>query len=181
MLNYRPLKIHLSDCIRNGESAMPSFDIVSNIDQHEITNAVDQANREVTTRFDFKDTNARLELNKDNITLIAPSDFQLKQVDEILRNKLAKRQVDIRSFNYKEMNISLNETKQVVEIKQGIDTENAKKITKLIKDSGLKVQASILGDQIRVTSKKRDDLQEVIAMLRAAKVAIPLQYVNFRE
>ncbi len=160
---------------------MPSFDIVSNIDQHEITNAVDQANREVTTRFDFKDTNARLELNKDNITLIAPSDFQLKQVDEILRNKLAKRQVDIRSFNYKEMNISLNETKQVVEIKQGIDTENAKKITKLIKDSGLKVQASILGDQIRVTSKKRDDLQEVIAMLRAAKVAIPLQYVNFRE
>ncbi len=160
---------------------MPSFDIVSNIDQHEITNAVDQANREVTTRFDFKDTKARLELNKDNITLIAPSDFQLKQVDEILRNKLAKRQVDIRSFNYKEMNISLNETKQVIEIKQGIDTENAKKITKLIKDSGLKVQASILGDQIRVTSKKRDDLQEVIAMLRAAKVAIPLQYVNFRE
>jgi len=160
---------------------MPSFDIVSNIDNHEITNAVDQANREVTTRFDFKDTNAHLELNKDKITLIAPTDFQLKQVDEILRNKLAKRQVDIRSLNYKEVSVSLNEAKQMIEVKQGIDTDNAKKITKLIKESGLKVQAAIQGEQIRVTGKKRDDLQAVIAMLRAAKVEIPLQYVNFRD
>jgi uncharacterized protein YajQ (UPF0234 family) len=160
---------------------MPSFDIVSNIDNHEVTNAVDQANREVTTRFDFKDTNAHLELNKDKITIIAPTDFQLKQVDEILRNKLAKRQVDIRSLTYKEIDVSLSEAKQIIEIKQGIDTDNAKKITKLIKESGLKVQASIQGDQIRVTGKKRDDLQDVIAMLRAAKVAIPLQYVNFRD
>jgi cyclic-di-GMP-binding protein len=96
---------------------MPSFDIVSNIDQHEISNAVDQANREVSTRFDFKDTNARLELNKDKITIIAPTDFQLKQVDEILRAKLAKRQVDIRSFNYKEISSNLNEAKQLVEVK----------------------------------------------------------------
>ena len=160
---------------------MPSFDIVSNIDNHEISNAVDQANREVTTRFDFKDTNARLELSKDKITLIAPTDFQLKQVDEILRNKLTKRQVDIRSLHYKDINISLNEAKQLIEVKQGIDAENAKKIVKLIKDAGLKVQASIQGDQIRVTGKKRDDLQAVIAMLREAKVAIPLQYVNFRD
>lgn len=160
---------------------MPSFDIVSNIDHHEITNAVDQANREVTTRFDFKGTNARLELNKDQITLIAPTDFQLKQIDEILRNKLAKRQVDIRSFTYKEMEISLNQAKQVIEIKQGIDQENAKKITKLIKESGHKVQAAIQGDQIRVSGKKRDDLQEVMALLRSGKVEIPLQFVNFRD
>lgn len=160
---------------------MPSFDIVSKIDSHEITNAVDQANREVSTRFDFKDTNARLELDKDKITIIAPSDFQLKQVDEILRNKLAKRQVDIRSMFYKEINVNLNEAKQTVEIKQGIDAENAKKIVKLIKDKQLKVQAAIQGDQIRVSGKKRDDLQDVIGMLREAKVAIPLQFINFRE
>jgi uncharacterized protein YajQ (UPF0234 family) len=160
---------------------MPSFDIVSNIDNHEITNAVDQANREVTTRFDFKDTNARLELNKDKITIIAPTDFQLKQVDEILRNKLAKRQVDVRSLTYKEISTSLSEAKQIIEVKQGIDQDNAKKITKLIKDAGLKVQASIQGEQIRVSGKKRDDLQEVIALLRSAKVEIPLQFVNFRD
>jgi|SRR3990167_3369516 len=160
---------------------MPSFDIVSTIDSHEIANAVDQSNREVATRFDFKGSNARLELTSDQITLIAPSDFQLKQVDEILRHKLAKRQVDIRSFDYKEPNLNLSEAKQVIEVKQGVDGENAKKIVKLIKDAKLKVQASIQGDQIRVTGKKRDDLQEVMAMLRDAKVAIPLQYVNFRD
>lgn len=160
---------------------MPSFDIVSKIDNHEITNAVDQANREVTTRFDFKDTNAHLEINNDKITLVAPTDFQLKQVDDILRNKLAKRNVDIRSLNYKEKTSNLNEAKQMIEVQQGITQEEAKKIVKLIKDSQLKVQASIQGDQIRVTGKKRDDLQSVIAELREAKVAIPLQFVNFRE
>jgi len=160
---------------------MPSFDIVSNIDNHEISNALDQANREVKTRFDFKDTNARLELNKEKITIIAPTDFQLKQVDEILRNKLTKRQVDLRSLKYHEITTNLNEAKQNIDIKQGIDTENAKKIVKIIKDSQLKVQASIQGDQVRVTGKKRDDLQEVIAMLRNAKVELPLQYVNFRD
>src|SRR5579872_6508371 len=98
---------------------MPSFDIVSNIENNEVANAVDQANREVTTRFDFKDTNARLELSKDKITLIAPTDFQLKQVDEILRNKLAKRQVDIRSMHYQEISVNLNEARQVIEVKQG--------------------------------------------------------------
>lgn len=160
---------------------MPSFDIVSNIDQHEVTNAVDQANREVTTRFDFKGTNAHLELDKDKITLIAPSDFQLKQVDDILRNKLSKRQIDLRSLHYQTPSVNLNEAKQVIEVKQGIDTDNAKKIVKLIKDAQFKVQAAIQGDQIRVTGKKRDDLQAVIAMLREAKVALPLQYINFRD
>ncbi|VVC76317.1 hypothetical protein AQUSIP_16270 [Aquicella siphonis] len=160
---------------------MPSFDIVSNIDSHEVTNAVDQANREVSNRFDFKDTDSRVELAKDKITLIAPTDFQLKQIDEILRNKLAKRSVDIRSLHYQEASASLNEARQIIEIRQGIDADNAKKITRLIKDSGLKVQASIQGDQVRVTGKKRDDLQAVIAMLREAKVALPLQFVNFRD
>ena len=160
---------------------MPSFDVVSNTDQHEIQNAVDQANREVTTRFDFKDTNAKLEFNKDKITLTAPTDFQVKQIDEILRNKLAKRQVDIRSLHYKEITANLNEAKQLIEIKQGIEQEQAKKITKLIKDAPLKVQTSIQGDQIRVTGKKRDDLQEVISMLRNAKIDIPLQFINFRD
>jgi uncharacterized protein YajQ (UPF0234 family) len=160
---------------------MPSFDIVSTIDQHEVSNAVDQANREVSTRFDFKGTNARLELAKDKITIIAPTDFQLKQVDEILRNKLTKRSVDIRCMDYKEIAVNLSEAKQVVEVKQGIDAENAKKIVKLIKDAGYKVQAAIQGDQVRVTGKKRDDLQEVIAMLRGAKLAIPVQFENFRD
>ncbi len=160
---------------------MPSFDIVSNIDNHEISNAVDQANREVSTRFDFKGTSARLELSKNEITIIAPNDFQLKQVDEILRNKLTKRQVDLRTLNYKDVNMNVSEAKQVVEVKQGVDQENAKKIVKLIKEAGFKVQAAIQGDQIRVTSKKRDELQEVIAMLRGATVAIPLQFENFRE
>lgn len=160
---------------------MPSFDIVSNTDNHEITNAVDQANRELTTRFDFKDTKARIELSKENITIIAPTDFQVKQVDEILRNKLAKRNVDIRSFNYKKIDTSLSEAKQLIEIKQGIEAEQAKKITKLIKESGLKVQTAIQGEQVRVTGKKRDDLQAVMAMLKGSKVDIPLQYVNFRD
>ncbi len=160
---------------------MPSFDIVSNVDQHEISNAVDQANREVNTRFDFKDTNARLELSKDKITLIAPTDFQLKQVDEILKGKLAKRSVDIRSFTYKDISTNLNEARQLIEVKSGIDQDNAKKIIKMIKEAGLKVQATIQGEQIRVTGKKRDDLQEVIAWLRQAKTDLPLQYINFRD
>ncbi len=160
---------------------MPSFDIVSNIDQHEIANAVDQANRELSTRFDFKDIDAQLLLNKEQITILAPSDFQLKQIDEILRNKLTKRQVDLRVLTYQEVNTSLSQAKQLIDIKQGIDQEQAKKITKLIKESGIKVQASIQGDQVRVSSKKRDDLQEVMAFLRGAKLDIPVQFTNFRD
>lgn len=160
---------------------MPSFDIVSKTDQHEVTNAVDQTNREVSTRFDFKGTNARVELTKDKMTIIAPTDFQLKQVDEILRNKLTKRQIDIRVMKYQDINSNLSEAKQVIEVKSGIDAETAKKITKLVKDSGIKVQASIQGDQVRVTGKKRDDLQEAIALLRRSDVGLPLQYENFRD
>lgn len=160
---------------------MPSFDIVSNIDNHEVQNAVDQANREVTTRFDLKGTNAKVELNKDTIKISAPTDFQLKQVDDILRNKLTKREVDLRSLKYSDMNTNLSEATQEINIRQGIDTENAKKIVKLIKENGFKVQAAIQGDQVRVTGKKRDDLQDVIAMLRGAKTELPLQFINFRD
>lgn len=160
---------------------MPSFDIVSNIDNHEVTNAIDQANRELSTRFDFKGTNARVELSKEKVTLIAPTDFQVKQLDEIVRSKFAKRNIDIRSLKYGEISTNLSEARQIVEVKQGIEQEQAKKIIKLIKEGGFKVQAAIQGEQIRVTGKKRDDLQEVIAMLRSAKVEIPLQFDNFRD
>ena len=160
---------------------MPSFDVVSKIDNHEVTNAVDQANREITTRFDFRGSDARIELVKDTVTLIAPTDFQLKQLDEIFRNKLAKRQVDSRSLEYKNPEIKINEARQQVEIKQGIDPDTARKIVKLIKETNIKVQASIQGDQVRVTGKKRDELQSVIAMLRNAKMNLPLQFENFRD
>lgn len=160
---------------------MPSFDIVSNVDNHEVANAVDQANREVSTRFDFKGTNAKLSIEKNNIIITAPTDFQVKQIDEILRNKLAKRQVDIRFFIYKDIDKNLNEAKLVIEMKQGIQQDEAKKIIKQIKDSQLKVQSAIQGEQIRVTGKKRDDLQAVIATLKSAKTDVPLQFINFRD
>ncbi len=160
---------------------MPSFDVVSKIDNHEVMNAVDQANREINTRFDFKGTNARVELAKNTITLIAPTDFQLKQVNEILCNKLAKRQVDVRSLKYQDPDVKLNEARQLVEIRQGIDSENAKKIVKLVKEANLKIQAAIQGEQVRVTGKKRDDLQTAIAFLRQAKLELPLQFENFRD
>jgi uncharacterized protein YajQ (UPF0234 family) len=160
---------------------MPSFDVVSKIDTHEIANAVDQANRELTTRFDFKGTDARVEQAKEIITLIAPSDFQLKQMDDILRTKLTKRSVDVRSLEYKDPVVKLNEARQDIIVKEGIEQDFAKKIIKLIKEANLKVQTAIQGDQLRITGKKRDDLQEVIAMLRAAKLDLPIQFENFRD
>ena len=160
---------------------MPSFDVVSKTDQHEVTNAVDQVTREISTRFDFKGTDSRVELSKNTITLIAPSDFQLKQLDEILRNKLSKRNIDVRVLDYKDPDIKLNQARQVIEVRQGLDTEHAKKLVKIIKEANLKVQAAIQGEQVRVTGKKRDDLQDTIAMLRGAKFDLPLQFENFRD
>lgn len=160
---------------------MPSFDIVSETDAQEIKNAVDQTNREIQNRFDFKDSNARAELTKDQIQLIAPTDFQLKQVYDILCNKLSKRNVDMRCIKEKSLTTHLHEAKQIFEVKNGIEQEIAKKIIKWIKDGNWKVQASIQGDQVRVTGKKRDDLQEVIGGLRGATFELPLQFVNFRE
>lgn len=160
---------------------MPSFDIVSKVAIHEITNAIDQANREVKTRFDFKDTNACFELKDDKITLIAPNKFQLQQMSPILESKLIKRGIDLVCLDRAEPTESLHEAKQVITIRQGIDHETGKKINKLIKDGNFKVQSSIMGEHIRVTGKKKDDLQTVIAMLRKAELEIPLQFENFRE
>jgi len=160
---------------------MPSFDVVSKVDLVELNNAVDIANREVETRFDFKGTGAKFEFTNDKITLTAPSDFQLKQMQDILQNKIAKRAVDIKAIVYQEPEITLNKATLVADVKQGIDQTDAKKIVKMIKDSKLKVQASIQGDQVRVSGKKRDDLQSVISLLKSAKLQLPLQYENFRD
>src|SRR3990167_4352032 len=161
---------------------MPSFDIVSKVDQHEFANAVDQANREVTTRFDFKGSNATFELKKDELlTLTAPSEFQLNQMAEILYNKFAKRNLDIRILDFQDPTSNLREAKQEIKIKQGLESVLAKKIVKLVKDQGLKVQTGIQGDHVRVTGKKRDDLQEAIAFLREQKLELPLQFENFRD
>lgn len=160
---------------------MPSFDVVSKIDSHELTNAVDQANREVQNRFDFKGSNAHFTLDKQTISLLAPSDFQLKQMNDILSNKLSKRNIDLRTLDYKEPEVHLHEAKQQVQVKEGIDQAVAKQIVKLVKDAKLKVQVAIQGDQIRVTGNKKDDLQSVIALLRDAKLAIPVQFINYRD
>ncbi len=160
---------------------MPSFDVVSEVDSHELTNAVDQANRELTGRFDFKGVNAKFTLKENDITLSAPSDFQVKQMDEILRKRLPARGIDVRSLDYKEINTNLAEAKQVIAVKQGIEQEAAKKIIKAIKDQKFKAQGSIQKDQIRVTGKSRDDLQEVIAFLKKSEFDIPLQFTNFRD
>lgn len=161
---------------------MPSFDIVSEVDNQEVRNAVDQANREVNTRFDFKGTDAHYELAEEKVTLIGQTDFQLKQMLDILENKLIKRGIALGSIEVGKIETNLKEAKQIITIKQGIDSELAKKISKLIKESKIKVQVAIQGDQLRVTGKKRDDLQEVIALLRQQQqITLPLQFTNFRE
>jgi len=160
---------------------MPSFDIVSKVDLHELSNAVDQANREITNRFDFKDIDAKYELSGSEIKLSAPSDFQVKQMQEILKTKLAKRNVDVQSLDYQDINAQLHQATQVINVRQGIDSKTAKDIVKLIKGKKMKVQAAIQGEQVRVTGKKRDDLQEVIGMLREQDLDLPLQYENFRD
>ncbi len=160
---------------------MPSFDVVSEVDMHEVTNAVDQANREVSTRFDFKGSGARYERADDVITMIAPSEFQLQQMLDILQTKLARRGVDIACLEIGEPQVSGKEVRQTVTIRQGLDSPLAKKIVKLVKDSKLKVQAAIQGEKVRVTGKKRDDLQKVIALLKEADIEMPLQFNNFRD
>lgn len=160
---------------------MPTFDIVSELNEHELTNALDQANREVSTRFDFKGTNSKYTREKDNIKIATESDFQLQQMRDVLHVKLTKRNIDLRHLHEKEPVIQLKSAIQEIEIKKGIEIEIAKKITKFIKDSKLKVQASIQGDQVRVSGKKRDDLQEAIALLRNQQFDLPLQFTNFRD
>ncbi len=160
---------------------MPSFDIVSEVDLHEVANAVDQANREVGQRFDFKGTNAKFELKESVVTLSAPADFQLKQMLDILRLKLAKRGVDVECLKVDEPVVTGQTARQTVTLRQGIDTELGKKIQRLIKDAKLKVQAQIQDRQVRVSGKSRDDLQSVIALVRKGGFDLPLQYTNFRD
>ena len=160
---------------------MPSFDVVSEVDQHELSNGINQAIREVTTRFDFKGTGSNFELNDNVITMNTESDFQLTQMYDILCNKLVKRGIDIACLEKGEPVIQARTATQTVKVNEGIDTLTAKNMVKLIKQGKAKVQAAIQGEQLRVTGKKRDDLQAIIALLKGAEVALPLQFKNFRD
>ncbi len=160
---------------------MPSFDIVSEVDTHELTNAVDQANRELSTRFDFKGVEASFEQDGDNIVQSAPSEFQLKQMTDILRARLVARGIDARCLEFGDIDTNLAGAKQKVAVKQGIERELAKKIQAELKAAKLKVDSQINGDKLRVNGKKRDDLQAAMALLKAAEHERPLQFDNFRD
>lgn len=161
---------------------MPSFDIVSEVDMHELVNSIDQANRELTTRFDFRGVDASYEKSGETgITLAADADFQLAQMVEMLKTKMVKRGIDVKCLEVKDHYGSGKQVKQEVVVRQGLEKDLAKKIVKMIKHAKLKVQVAIQGDQVRVTGKKRDDLQTVIAFLKDADLNMPLQYNNFRD
>ncbi len=161
---------------------MPSFDIVSEVDKQEVRNAIDQVNKEVSTRFDFKGSDARVEQAEYVLTIHADTDFQLDQVQDILSQKLAKRSVDVKCLDIGAVEkVSGNKVKRNVTVKTGVEIELAKKIVKCIKDSKLKVQASIQGDTVRVSGAKRDLLQDTIALVRKSITDFPLQYQNFRD
>ena len=160
---------------------MPSFDIVSELDMHEVTNAVDQAKRELSTRFDFKGVIASFELSGSEISLTADVDFQLQQMIDILKGKLVSRKIDVKCLDIAAADVSGVKARQLITLKQGLDQPNAKKIVKMVKEKKLKVQTAIQGDQVRVTGKKRDDLQSVMAMLRESDIDLPLQFTNFRD
>lgn len=161
---------------------MPSFDTVSEANFVEVKNAVDQANKEVTNRFDFKGSDARVELKEHDLTAYADSEFQLNQMLDVLTNKMTKRNVDVRFLDHGKIEkIGGDKVKQVIKVKNGIETEDAKKIVRVIKDSKMKVQASIQGDAVRVTGAKRDDLQAAMALLRKEIKDLPLEFNNFRD
>jgi len=161
---------------------MPSFDVVSKLDLHELTNAIDQANRELATRFDFKGSDAVFERSEETVvTLKAPAEFQLKQMLEILKQRLAARHIDIRCAEIADPEVNLATARQKVTLKQGIEQALAKDIVKRIKDAKLKVDVQIQGDKLRINGKKKDDLQTAIALLRGAEIKMPLQYENFRD
>ena len=161
---------------------MPTFDIVSKLDKHELTNAIDQANKEVATRYDFKGTDSEFELKDTTVNMITQSDFQLDQMYDILVQKVNRRGIDIKCMERGDADIQLKTAKQSIEMKEGLDAPLAKKIIKAIKESKLKVQAAIQGDSIRVTGKKRDDLQGVMQLLKSMEdLDLPLQFNNFRD
>lgn len=161
---------------------MPSFDVVSEVDQHELANAVDHTQREIGNRFDFKGTSAKAELNEGKIIMLhADSDFQIQQIHPVLYQKLTARKIDIACLDAGKVENSGKGVKQAVTVKQGIDKETAKKAVAKIKESKIKVQAQVQGEQLRVTGKKRDDLQAVMALLKDAELGLPMQYQNFRD
>ena len=161
---------------------MPSFDIVSEVDMHEVNNAISQANREVDTRFDFKGVDAKFSVTEESEVMVsAEVDFQIRQMLEILRAKLVKRGVDIKSFVEGEVETTGQKAVMRVNIQQGIDSEIARKVVKKVKETKIKVQTAIQGDKLRVSGKKRDDLQNVMSVLKESNLGIPLQYNNFRD
>lgn len=160
---------------------MPSFDIVSEVSSHELTNAVDQANRELSTRFDFQNVEASFVLEDGAVALSAPSEFQLKQMTDILRARLIARKIDVRCLEFGDVLTNVAGARQRIVVKQGIDRDQAKKIGNAVKDAKLKVDTQINGDKLRVTGKKRDDLQAAMAVLRAGEFGLPLQFNNFRD
>ncbi len=161
---------------------MPSFDIVSELDKHELTNALDQANKEVTTRYDFKGTDSKFELKETTVTMHTQSDFQLDQMFDILVQKTNRRGIDVKCMERKDADVQLKTAKQEIEMKEGLDAAMIKKVIKAIKDAKLKVQTAGQGDSVRVTGKKRDDLQDTMQMLRGMEdLELPLQFNNFRD
>ena len=160
---------------------MPSFDIVSKVDIQEVVNAVDQANRELRTRFDFKGTNSSFNLDENKITIRAPEEFQIQQMFDILTGRLSSRKIDIRCLQTDPIQANVNDAWQLVTVQQGIETELAKNIVKMIKQKKLKVQASIQGEKVRVSSKKKDTLQQVISTIKEADFDLPLQFENYRD
>lgn len=160
---------------------MPSFDVVSEVDHHELDNAIDQANREIGTRYDFKGSDANIDQSGNDLTLQAESDFQIKQMTPILKEKMSKRGIDVDCLEFSDIVEMNKRARQQVKVKEGLDKDLARKMVKLIKDSKLKVQAAIQGDQLRISGKKRDDLQQAMQTLRDANLGIPLQFNNFRD
>jgi uncharacterized protein YajQ (UPF0234 family) len=160
---------------------MPSFDVVSQVDLNEVSNGVNQATREVDTRFDFKGTNAKFEWADGEITMRGRDEFQLNQMYDILTSKLASRKVNTRCLQRDPVRTNVADAWQSVRVRQGIEPDLARKLVKMVKESKKKVQVAIQGDQLRVSGKKRDDLQEAIATLKAADVELPLQFINFRD
>ncbi len=160
---------------------MPSFDIVSEVDSHELTNAVDQAHREISNRFDFKGSSAKIEYKDDRLSLVADSDFQVQQMHPVLYQKLTSRGIDIACLDAQKVETVGKGVRQYVSVRQGVDKETAKKIVGLVKNSKIKVQTAIQGEQLRVTGKKRDDLQSVMALLKKEDLGLPLQFQNFRD
>ena len=160
---------------------MPSFDIVSEVDMHAFTNAVDQANRVIDTRFDFKGVKATFERKDRVVTVCAEAEFQVQQMMDILRGALAKCKIDTRAIKEGDLHVAGNSAKQEITMQHGLETELCRKLVKMVKESKLKVQAAIQGDQVRITGKKRDDLQDVIALLRGSEFEVPLQFENFRD